>query len=490
MLTIEQIKQCIDEDSASEKKKRAAEGVRYYEGAHDILKKRIFYVDGEGNVQEEKLRSNVRIPHPFFTELVDQEVQYLLSGPDPFIRSDDTKLQEELNKRFNDNEDFLAELHAILTGAVVKGFEYAYLYKNEDNQTVLQCADSIGVVEVRAKDTQQQCDYLIHWYVDRIEKNTKRIKRIEVWDETQTYFYCQVDDGEITLDESQPYNPRPHTLLSKDKGRNKGKMFQDSYGFIPFIRLDNCRKQFSGLRPIKRLIDDYDVISCDLSNNINNTNEALYVVTGFEGNNLDELIQNIKAKKHIGLPEGGNVTVETVDIPVEARKTRMEIDEKNIFRFGMGLDMNALKDSGATVSVAIKAAYSLLDLKAHKLEIQLKQFLRKYLKIVLDEINKEQGTDYKQSDYYFDFQPEIIVNAVENAQIELTEANRRQVEINILLGLRDTLDDETVVQLICEQLDIDYEDIKHKLPSPEDAAIAQAQAVLAGAPTEGDVIVE
>ena len=488
MLTIEQIRQCIDEDSASEKKKRAAEGVRYYEGEHDILKKRIFYVDGEGNVQEEKLRSNVRIPHPFFTELVDQEVQYLLSSPDPFIRSDDTKLQEELNKRFNDNEDFLAELHAILTGAVVKGFEYAYLYKNEDNQTVLQCADSIGVVEVRAKATQQQCDYLIHWYVDRIEKNTKKIKRIEVWDETQTYFYCQVDDGEITLDESQPYNPRPHTLLSKDKGRNKGKMFQDSYGFIPFLRLDNCRKQFSGLRPIKRLIDDYDVISCDLSNNINNTNEALYVVTGFEGNDLDLMIENIKAKKHIGLAEGGGVDIQTVDIPIEARKTRMEIDEKNIFRFGMGLDMNALKDSGATVSVAIKAAYSLLDLKAHKLEIQLKQFLRKYLKIVLDEINKEQGTDYKQSDYYFDFQPEIIVNAVENAQIELTEANRRQVEINTLLGLRETLDDETIIQLVCEQLDIDYEDIKNKLPSPEDAAIAQAQALLTNAPVEGDVI--
>lgn len=488
MLSVDEIRQYITEDNASEKKKRAAEGVRYYEGEHDILKKRIFYVDGEGEVREETLRSNVKIPHPFFTELVDQEVQYLLSGKDPFIRSDDTQLQEELNKRFNDNEAFLAELYEILTGAVTKGFEYAYLYKNEDNQTVLECADSIGVVEVRAKDTQQECDYLIYWYVDRIEKNTKKIKRIEVWDGTQTYFYCQVDDGEITLDESQPHNPRPHTLYGKENGKGKDKTYYDSYGFIPFLRLDNCRKQHSGLRPIKRLIDDYDVISCDLSNNINNTNEALYVVTGFEGNNLDELIENIKAKKHVGLPEGGGVNVQTVDIPVEARKTRMEIDEKNIFRFGMGLDMNALKDSGATVSVAIKAAYSLLDLKTNKLEIQLKQFLRKYLKIVLDEINKERGTDYQLKDVYFDFQREIIINAVENAQIELTEAQRRQVEINILLGLREVIDDETIIKLICEQLDIDYEEIKSKLPSPEDVATQQAQALLTNAPVEGDVI--
>ena len=139
----------MDEDKSSEKKKRASEGVRYYEGDHDILKKRIFYVNADGEYVEEKLRSNVRIPHPFFTELVDQEVQYLLSGDDPFIRSDDPELQEELNRRFNDNEDFLAELHEVLTGTVVKGFEYAYLYKNDDNQTVFQCADSMGVIEVR-----------------------------------------------------------------------------------------------------------------------------------------------------------------------------------------------------------------------------------------------------------------------------------------------------------------------------------------------------
>lgn len=488
MLSVDEIRQYMDEDSSNEKKKRAREGVRYYEGDHDILKKRIFYVNADGEYVEERLRSNVRIPHPFFTELVDQEVQYLLSGKDPFIRSDNPNLQEELNKRFNDNEDFLAELHEVLTGTVVKGFEYAYLYKNKDNQTVFQCADSMGVIEVREKDTQEECDYLIYWYIDRIEKGSKAIKRIEVWDEFQTYFYCQVDNGEITLDESQPYNPRPHTLYGKEKGRNKDTTYYDSYGFIPFLRMDNNRKQFSGLKPIKRLIDDYDVISCDLSNNINNTNEALYVVTGFEDDNLDEMMECIKAKKHIGLAEGGSVTVQTVDIPIEARKARMEIDEKNIFRFGMGLDMNALKDSGATVSVAIKAAYSLLDLKTNKLEIQLKQFLRKLLKIVLEEINKENGTDYQLTDIYFDFQREIIINAAENAQIELTEAQKRQVEINILLGLRETLDDETIIKLICEQLDIDYNEIKNKLPSPEDEAITQAETLLRKTPVEGGLI--
>ena len=37
-------------------------------------------VDENGEVVEDETRSNIKICHPFFTELVDQCVQYMLSG--------------------------------------------------------------------------------------------------------------------------------------------------------------------------------------------------------------------------------------------------------------------------------------------------------------------------------------------------------------------------------------------------------------------------
>ena len=106
----------------------------------------------------------------------------------------------------------------------------------------------------------------------------------------------------------------------------------------------------------------------------------------------------------------------------------------------------------------------------------MKQFLRKLIKVVLDEINAVNGTDYQQKDVYFNFEHEIMSNAQENAQIELTEAQRKQTEITTLQNLASILDNETVVQLICEQLDIDYDDIKGKLPDPEEAANAVKDA--------------
>jgi len=488
MLTIQEIKSFIDNDAASIKKKHARVGLRYYEADHDIKNYRIFYIDGDGNLQEDKNKSNIKISHPFFTENVDQVVQYLLSG-DCFVKSDNPELQTHLDAYFNDDEDFLAELYETLTGCVSKGFEYMYAYKNAEGRTAFQCADSIGVIEVEARFASDNEDHVLYWYIDRIDADGKTIKRIQDWNKHNTAFYKQTNEGEIQKDEDEEINPRPHVIYTKDDG----ELYYDVLGFIPFFRLDNCKKQFSGLKAIKDLIDDYDLMSCGLSNNIQDTNESLYVVKGFQGDNLDELMMNIKAKKHIGVDEDGDIDIKTIDIPAEARKTKLELDEKNIYRFGFALNTSGLKDTNATTNLAIKSAYSLLDLKANKLEIRLKQFMRKLLKVVLAEINDQEGTDYQQKDVYFNFERDIPVNEQEDAQNKLTDAQRKQAEITTLLNIATYLDNETLMQLICEQLDIDYDDIKDKLPDPDEALtdVTDAQTVLDEShvdPVGGDVI--
>lgn len=484
MLSESEIMRLMQEDASSEKKRFARMGQAYYEGEHDIKNYQLFYYNADGELVEDKTRSNIKISHPFFTELVDQEVQYMLSGKGGFLRSDIPELQTLLDEYFNENEDFTSELYEVITGAVSKGFEYMYTYKNAENKLAFMCADSIGVIEVRAKDTDDKTEYVIYWYIDKIDKGQKKIKRIQVWDATQTYFYVQVQDGKIQLDESKEINPRPHTLYRKKEG---GDLFYENFGFIPFFRLDNCQKQFSGLKPIKSLIDDYDLMACGLSNNLQDASEYLVVVKGFQGDNLEELMKNIKTKKHIGVDgeNGGGVEFKTVDIPYEARKTKLELDETNIYRFGMGFNSAQVGDGNIT-NVIIKSRYALLDLKCNKLEIRLKQFLRKILKVVLQEINDEYGTDYQNKDVYFNFKREIMTNAQDNAQIELIDAQKEQTKINTLLSLEQTLGNELIVQNICEVLDIDYDDIKSKLPGQEDDSVIEAQNALKGVILEGE----
>lgn len=483
MLTVEEILEFIQEYESSEKYRLAKVGQNYYEGDHDIRNYRMYYYNADGELIEDETRSNIKISHPFFTELVDQKVQYMLSGKGGFVKSDNPELQQELDEYFNENDEFRSELQEVITGSSAKGFEYMYAYRNTEGKLAFQCADSLGVAEIEAKFTSDNKNYYIYWYTERINKDRERVKRIQVWDDQQTWYYTQVEDGKITEDEStkEKPNPRPHVLYHKE---NDDNTYYEGLGFIPFFRLDNCRKQFSDLKPVKELIDDYDLMACGLSNNLQDASEYLVVVSGFQGDNLDELIQNTKTKKHIGVDNGGSVDFKTVEIPYQARQTKLALDETNIYRFGMGFNSAQIGDGNIT-NVVIKSRYALLDLKCNKLEIRLKQFLRKIIKVVLEDINKQEGTDYQQKDVYFDFEREVMTNAQDNAQIDQVEAQTQQVKINTLLGLKGALDDETIIQNICEVLDIDYEEIKSKLP-----VSAEAEANAAVTDLEGAVVNE
>ena len=480
MLTIEEIKKFLDEDENSKLKKAARVGQRYYDGEHDILKYRMFYYNADGQLVEDKFRANVKIPHPFFTELVDQGTQFVMSGSgDGIIMSDDTALQKQLDLYFNKDKRFMVELSETITGMQAKGFDYMYAFKGKDDRTHFENADCLGVVEVEGRFAEDKKDQRIYKYEDRVDKDGKTQWKILVIDDENTYYYKQTDNGAIEKDDAVQLNPRPHAVYQKD-----GQLFtkENENKFLPFFRLDNNKKRSSWLKPVKLLIDDYDLMASSLSNNLVDFDTPIHVVKGFQGDNLDELQTNVKTKKLVGVDEDGGLEIKTVDVPYQARKEKLNIDKEGIYQFGMGLNMAGLKDTAATTNIAIKAAYSLLELRSNKIIDQVELFLQQIVEVVLAEINAKEGTDYQLEQVYFKFTPEIMANASENAQIELTEAQKRQAEINTLLGLADRLDNELLMELIAEQLDLDFQEIKSKILNPDESAISldDAQKTIGG----------
>ena len=485
-LSVSEIKRFIDDDITSEKKRFAAVGQRYYEASHDILQCRLFYYNADGKLVEDTTRSNIKISHPFFTILADQLAAYMLSAKENPIRAkkNEDGLQDILDDAFDD--EFWAEISELITGAYTKGFEYLYAYKNKDNKIVFQCADSMGVVEVREKDTDDGCKYVIYWYIDRIEKGKKTIKRIQVWSETDVTYYVQSGtNGKITLDDSVEVNPRPHVIYTDPKTKKK---MGYGLGYIPFWRLDNNKKQFSGLKPVKALIDDYDLHACSLSNNLVDFDTPLHVVRGYQGYDdskaLDELITNLKTKKTVGVDDEGGVEVQTVDIPYQARKEKLDIDERNIYTFGMGFNPTQVGDGNIT-NVVILSRYTLLDLKKSKMDKRVKKLLKEVIKIKLAEINKENGTDYQLSDIEIDLTPDIPTNETENIQNEKVKAETQQIRINTILNVAVNVGDEQTLRAICDELDLNYDEVKGQAEKlKEEQSTASAKALLEGVVTD------
>lgn len=459
MLEADEIRRFIEDDRASEKKRRASVGQRYYEGEHDILQYKLYYYNADGILVEDKARSNIKIRHPFFTELADQLSAYMLSFDRSPIQAEAAmpELQDHLDEYFND--DFWSEIQDLITGAYAKGFEYLYAYKDQGDRMRFACADSLGVVEVRAKDTDSGCEHIIYWYVDRVDKGRKVIKRIQVFDADQISYYVQVDNGEIVPDPSEEINPRPHVVWAD---RKTGQKYGKGLGYIPFWRLDNNRRQSSGLEPIKGLIDDYDLMECGLSNNLQDFDMPIHVVSGFQGDNLDELQTNIRTKKMVGVDDTGGLDIKTVDVPYLARKAKADEDEKNIYRFGMGYNSAQVGDGNIT-NVVIRSRYTLLELKAGKLEKRLKQFLRDVIRVVLDEVNTKHGTAYSDQDVTIKFEHIIPTNESETVQNAYVQAQTEQLRVNTALQAAAVIGDEEALKALCDVMGLDFDDLKGRL---------------------------
>lgn len=458
MLSTSRIMSVIAQDKFSRRKRKARKGQRYYDGMHDILEYRVFFINKENKLEEDLTRSNIRIPHPFFQEIADQEVAYVLSGNVEFD-SEYQELKEALKPYFND--DFTGELQEILTDTIVRGFGYVYWYRDENNRTRFVHADSLGVAEVKDGDgTDTVNDYIIRYYPVYV-KDGKTATRVEVWDGNMTYYYIQ-NGASLELDKNVKLNPCPHVLYQVGS-----EYYYEECNRLPFLRLDNNRYQQSVLQKIKPIIDDYDLMSCGLSNNLQDVAEGIYVVKGFKGSSIDELVQNVKAKKAIGVSEKGDLDIKTINIPYEARKQKMEMDEKNIYRFALAFNAAQTGDGNIT-NIVIISRYTLLDMKSKKLIIRLKKFLRKLLEVVLQEINQNQGTSYTLEDVDIKIKPVIPTNERENAEIEKSRAETRRIEVDTVLDIADVIDRESLLEEVCRVMELDYDEVKAAVLSQEE----------------------
>ncbi|MDK0947741.1 phage portal protein [Clostridium perfringens] len=452
----------ISKDRVSSIKAKAKEGIAYYKGQHEILNYRLFYYDSNGMLKEDKYRSNIQIPHQFHTELVDQKVQYLLSNPIEVI-TEDQALQDYLKEYIN--EDFQEVLQNAIEGASNKGLEYVYAYVDSSNKISFQVADSLNVIPVYDELNNYALKCIVRYYDTKIKDKDKQvtITKAEVWtDKDVTYYVKDGDSKDFKLDDSIKPNPRPHIVLEDEKAFYNG----GSLGYIPFFKLQNNKYEKTDLEPIKALIDDYDLMACSLSNNLQDFQEAIYVVRGYPGDNLDELTTNLKTKKTIGVDETGGLDVKTIDIPHEARKVKLDLDKESIYKFGMGFDSSQIGDGNIT-NVVIKSRYALLDLKCNKAEIRLRKLIRQLLKVIVEDINKRFNKAYNFMDIDINIVRETMVNENDIANNEKLEAEKQGQLIDNILVAATRLDDDTVLKCLCNILELDYEEVKEKVEKQE-----------------------
>ena len=435
----------------------AKKGINYYKGENDIKTNKIYYVDANGTLKEDKYASNVRIPHRFMRELVDQKVQYLLSNPIEIGVPDEKPELEDILAEYY-NEDFQQMLQDVISNASQKGFEYVYAQQSSSDCVEFKVADGLKILPVF--DNMGNVVRLVRVWEEEIGNEGQKytLHHAEVYDSQNIYYFVAKNNDNYMLDPIKEINPTPHVVVAKET-INGTEISGRSYGTIPFYRLQNNAEEETDLAPIKELIDDYDIMNAYMSNNLQDLTEAIYVLQGDVDSTVDDMRMNIKAKHAIITGDTDTkLDVKTFNIPYEGRKAKMELDKENIYKFGMGFDNSQVGDGNIT-NVVLLSRYSLLDMKANKTETRLRSLLRWINSLVLNDINRKLGTAYVESDVEFIINRKLLVNASDQAQVNKLEADTTSVKIQTLADVAPFVDNETLVRAMCAELELDYDEV-------------------------------
>ena len=354
------LKEILQEDRSSEKKRRMAEGERYYRGEHDSLQKdfrRSPISETKENGEEEMRmffnpnRSNHHCVHPFHHTLVAQKTAYLV-GREPTIsvRNGDRAFEEMLTELAD--EHFNGVLQSWLTGAANKGVEYLHVYY----------------------------------------------------------------DGEETETE------------------------QHGWGRVPFIPLRNNEKELTDLQLVKGLIDAYDLVSSEGTNNLLDLVDLYWVIQGYGGETASAVVKKLQINKAVQISDSsGNVEAKQVQLPVEGRLDWMQMLRKDIFHFGMGVDTDSDDWGKAASGVALKFQYAMFYLKINGIVPEIKRAVQEFFRFATEDWNRENGTDWDWRKIQITLNTNGITDDMETMQI--IAASKGMVSEKTLLGKHPFVED-------------------------------------------------
>ncbi|MCF6464192.1 phage portal protein [Clostridium sp. Cult1] len=396
------IKDLIDEHDTT----KMLEGQRYYYNENDILDRKQFYYKN-GVKTEDDTKANNKIPHNWHKLLVDQKVAYLVGKPVVLQAGEN---QKEYEDRLNLilGEEWDDTLNELAKNSSNKGTEWLHVYINEEGLFKFIIIPAEEVIPIYDTSLQENLEVVLRYYL--VEVNGKERIRVEWWTRETVTFYIQDNSGDFVLDDTE--NPNPdHHFYYNDIG----------YGWtkVPFIEFPNNEERLSDLKFYKELIDSYDLNISDLANNLEEVQEIIMVLKGYEGESLAEFKENIRYYKALTVDSGENSGIDKVElsIPVEAKKEMLDRLEENIFLFGQGVNMKTDRFGNSPSGVALKFLYSSLDLKASIMERKFRKSIKRLLWFATEYINIIDKKDYDSTTIQVTFRKTMITNDKEDVEI-------------------------------------------------------------------------
>lgn len=393
---------------------------RYFENETDIDKKERYYFNRHKQKVLDDTVTNTKLRHAFYRKLVNQKVNYLLSKP--FTIKCRNKEFEQLLKTYFDKK-FLRQLQNTVRKTVVTGISWLQVYYDVNGSLMFKRIPDDEVIPFWADADHTVLDAVIRYYIiSEYKPNGDEIQhqKVEYYTPEGVWYY-EVKETGLVVDPDKTQPTDGHFKVKQKKLNNDGLVLTDdkgdpiyvaepqSWGRVPFIPIKYNSEELPLLRYVKTLIDDYDFITSDISDQIHDVPNSIRIVKGYDGTDKDEFILNLKQTKMAYVTEDGDVT--NLDIPFKLEGAELHLNRlrKDIYEDGSGVDTQ--QDEMRDISgEALKFKYIDLSLDCNDIGVQVTEALEILTWFIKEHEKTFNTKDYDQENFDIIFNTDMITN--------------------------------------------------------------------------------
>lgn len=362
-------KVAVSEFRSSREYQEARAGESYY-NKHNVTIENYqkFLYTLSGRQVKDIFSANYKLKTLFFRRLCIQQVQYVLGNG---IKLENAKNKAKLGR------DFDFQLQTAAKRAMAGG--KAFGFWNYDHLEVFSYADTPaqpGFCPLYDEKTSNLMAGIRFWY--RVIGDDL-VFRCTLYEQDGYTEYVQTGDDDIEV--AEPKRGYIKTIRSTAVGIEDE--IEGNYGTLPIVPLYANDSHESELNGIRECIDCYDYIKSGLANDIDDTSGFYWVLKnegGMDDVDLAKFIQRMKSVRAAVVEDGTEAEARTLDVPIEARKTMLEILRKDIYEDFQALDVNTLSAAAKTTQ-EIQSAYQSQDNKCADFEYYIIDFVQKILAV-------------------------------------------------------------------------------------------------------------
>lgn len=421
-------------------------GHLYYEGEHDILRRRRTVIGEGGELAEVSNLPNNRLIDNQYAKLVDQKANYLLGQPF-VVESSSGRYAELLKKVFS--KRFMRTLKAAGRSMLEGGLCWLYPYYTSDGNFTFRLFPAYEILPFWHDAEHTVLDAAVRLYsvIEYKNGSPALVEKVEVFERSGIRKYILRSSSlEPDIDLNTGSNASAYVLSS---GSRSGSY---NWSRIPLVPLKYNDCEIPLLKRVKTLQDGINVMLSDFANNMQeDARNTILVLKNYDGTNLGEFRKNLATYGAVkvrcdGETKGG---VETLEIKVNADnyKTILELLKKALTENGMGYDAKDDRLSGNPNQMNIQSMYSDIDLDANNMETELQAAFEEILWFVNAHLSNTGQGDFDGQDANIIFNRDILIN--ESEAIANCSASAGTLSDETIIGQHPWVDD---VQLELERL--------------------------------------